>query len=203
MVEYLLKTQRDPGHWTGQMCRPPMEESYQTCTTLAVQGIRRFATDNQRPRADIAIARARNWLLKAPAKGQEDKAARLWGLSLFGESPEALEAARQVVLTEQRSDGGWAQLDEMTSDAYATGQTLYALQSAGYDLKAPAYQKGLQFLLKTQRSDGNWLVVSRSKPLQPYYDSDDDDPLGKNQFISVPATSWAVAALLATIGRPE
>src|SRR5207244_11591401 len=32
-------------------------------------------------------------------------------------------------------------------------------------------------------------------PIQPYHDFDDEDPLGKDQFISVPATCWAVAAL--------
>jgi len=56
----------------------------------------------------------------------------------------------------------------------------------------------VRFLLKTQRPDGSWLVVSRSRPIQPYYAFDDEDPLEKNQFISVSATSWAVAALAVT-----
>ena len=53
----------------------------------------------------------------------------------------------------------------------------------------------MRFLLDTQRPDGNWRVASRSKPIQPYYETDDEDPLGKDQFISIAGTSWAVTAL--------
>jgi len=102
------------------------------------------------------------------------------------------------VLKSQRPDGGWPQLDSMKSDAYATGQTLFVLQATGYDPADDAYRRGIRYLLDTQRPDGAWLVVTRSRPIQPYYAFDDEDPLGKNQFISVPATSWAVAALAAS-----
>jgi N-acyl-D-amino-acid deacylase len=203
MVAYLLKTQRDEGHWTGQTCRPPLEESYLTCTVLAIQGIRKYSTGDQREATDAAIAKAKSWLMTAPAKSQEDKVARLWGLNLLGGPTEESRAARAVVLKGQRSDGGWGQLDEMDSDAYATGQTLFVLQATGLDRGDAAVQRGVQFLLKNQQPDGTWLVVSRSKPIQTYYDYDDEDPLGKNQFISVPATSWAVAALVATAARAD
>jgi N-acyl-D-amino-acid deacylase len=102
-------------------------------------------------------------------------------------------------LKAQRDDGGWAQLDEMDSDAYATGQTLFILQNIGFDVSDSVYQRGMRFLIKTQRSDGAWLVRSRSRPIQPYHKFDDEDPLGKDQFISVPATCWAVAALAAAL----
>jgi N-acyl-D-amino-acid deacylase len=195
MVAYLLKTQRPEGHWTGQMCRPPLEESYVTCTVLAIQGMKRFADASQRAGVDTAIAKAKAWLATAALRGQEDMAARLWGLHLLGAGAEELREARATVLMAQRNDGGWAQLDKMDSDAYATGQTLFALHATGFEATESAYQRGVRFLLKTQRPDGAWLVVSRSKPIQPYYAFDDEDPLQKNQFISVAATSWAVAAL--------
>jgi lipoprotein NlpI len=197
MISYLLKTQRAEGHWTGQVSRPPLEESYQTCTVLSALGLRHYATDGQRAQADTAITKAKRWLMTAPAKGQEDMAFRLWGLHLLGGKPEDLRTAREALLKTQRPDGGWAQLDEMDSDAYATGQTLSILQTTGFDAADAIYQRGVSFLLKTQRPDGAWLVHSRSKPIQPYHDFDDEDPLGKDQFISVPATCWAVAALAA------
>ena len=197
MAAYLLKTQRPDGHWTGQASRPPLEESYQTCTVLAVRGLKRYATPAQQAAVDAAVDKARAWLERAADKGQEDKAARLWGLQVLDGKSEELSAARDVLLKAQREDGGWAQIDEMKSDAYATGQTLFVLQALGVDPSEPAYQRGLHFLLDTQRPDGAWLVVSRSRPIQPYYPFDDEDALGKNQFISVPATSWAVAALAA------
>ncbi len=57
----------------------------------------------------------------------------------------------------------------MDSDAYATGQTLYVLQATGTAPQDPVYQRGMAFLIKTQRPDGNWQVTSLSKPIQPYY----------------------------------
>ena len=200
LVAYLLKTQREEGHWTGQVCRPPMEESYFTATLLAVQAMKRYGAESQRPEIEKAVARAREWMLMAPAKGQEDKAARLWGLHLLAESKADLAAARNAVLKSQRSNGGWAQLDEMEADAYATGQTLFVLQLTGFAVSEPAYRHGIQFLLKTQQADGSWFVRSRSKPIQA--DFDNGDPHGKDQFISIPATSWATAALAAAITGP-
>jgi hypothetical protein len=35
------------------------------------------------------------------------------------------------LLHAQRSDGGWAQIAALTSDAYATGQALVAVKEAG------------------------------------------------------------------------
>jgi N-acyl-D-amino-acid deacylase len=197
LVEYLLQTQREEGHWTGQMCRPPLEESYFTATVLALQAMKRYGSDAQKPQITIAMSLAKTWLASAPAKGQEDKAMRLWGLHEFGDQNEDVAAARIAVLKAQRPDGGWAQLDEMDSDAYATGQTMFILQATGLRVHEKAFRRGLDFLLKSQKPDGSWFVRSRSKPIQA--DFDNGDPHGKDQFISTPATAWATAALAAAI----
>jgi hypothetical protein len=88
-------------------------------------------------------------------------------------------------------------LPTLESDAYATGQALVALQWSGqlaiYDA---AYQRGIGFLLRTQMSDGSWLVRTRSTPVQAYKDS--GFPHGKNQWISASGTSWAAMALSLT-----
>ena len=99
----------------------------------------------------------------------------------------------------QRDDGGWGQTPEMQSDAYATGQALLMLiQTGGYPDKkskfeSVTYRNGIAFLLRTQQEDGSWHVVTRSKPVQVFFDN--GDPHGKDQFISMMATSWATAAL--------
>jgi hypothetical protein len=85
----------------------------------------------------------------------------------------------------------------MDSDAYATGTVLVALhQAGGLPTTDPAYQRGVAFLLKAQREDGSWLVRSRSKPFQRYFES--GFPHGKDQFISITASAWATTALALT-----
>jgi hypothetical protein len=90
----------------------------------------------------------------------------------------------------------------MASDAYATGQALYALHSAGgLPVTATAYRKGLQYLLKTQLEDGTWFVRSRAFGFQPYFDT--GFPHGTDQFISAAATSWAAIALSYSLEIPK
>ena len=86
----------------------------------------------------------------------------------------------------------------MESDAYATGQTLYTLLSETStsdrdDKFNDAVNKARDYLLRTQKKDGSWFVKTRSKPIQKFFDN--GDPHGKNQFISISATSWATASL--------
>src|SRR4029434_10904800 len=97
------------------------------------------------------------------------------------------------LLSVQRGDGGWAQLDTLPSDAYATGQALYALDVAGR-LSGQVHEKGVRFFLDTQVADGSWHVRSRSYPVQSNY-FDTGFPHGRDQWISAAATSWACIGL--------
>lgn len=88
----------------------------------------------------------------------------------------------------------------MPSDAYATGQTLFVLREVGFASTVAQFQRGVKFLIDSQQADGSWLVETRAKPVQKFFDN--GDPHGKHQFISIAATSWAVAALAAAITDP-
>ena len=59
----------------------------------------------------------------------------------------------------------------------------------------PVYQKGVEYLLRTQAADGSWHVSSRAIWLQPYFES--GFPYGQDQFISTAGTAWASMALAA------
>ncbi len=194
VVEYLMKFPGKADNWRSTSNRPPTEASAFTPTYLALRGLRVWAADGQKERAKQRIPLARNWLLKTAAKDTEDRVFRLLALKEAGADDMALSAATWELLRSQRPDGGWAQLDTMESDAYATGSALVALHDAG-GLKSnhPSFRAGVAFLLKTQAADGTWWVQSRSKPFQPYYES--GFPHGKNQFISIAASSWATTAL--------
>lgn len=193
MVTFLLKNQKEDGRWTFQTSRPPMEDSNVTSTVLAAYGMQKFATEPQRESVEAAVDRAKKWLDAAALESQEDRVMSLWGQHLLRFPAEKIHAARERVLATQRDDGGWAQLSGMASDAYATGQTLFVLHATGLPASDPVFQRGVAFLMKTQCDDGSWRVETRSKPIQVFFDN--GDPHGEHQFISIPATSWAVAAL--------
>ncbi len=201
MVSFLLKKQAKDGSWKCSSNRPPLEESSFTCSILAVYYMGKFATETQRERVDAAAARAREWVLKTAPRSHEDLVSRLGALPLVRAEPDAIVAARKAVLDGQREDGGWAQLDDMKSDAYATGFTLFTLQRIGFRTDHPVYQRGVKFLLETQCEDGSWFVKTRSKPIQVFFDN--GDPHGKHQFISIPATSWATTALALALPAPR
>src|SRR5260370_14974188 len=99
----------------------------------------------------------------------------------------------QELLTKQRPDGGWSDLDSMESRAYATGKSLFALQTAGLSASDAAYQRAVRYLLSTQQEDGSWYVKTRAMAFQPYFDA--GFPHGFDQWISAAGTSWATIAL--------
>lgn len=75
-----------------------------------------------------------------------------------------VRAAISAILGRQNADGGWGQLRELPSDAYATGQTLYALSLAGVDRRRPEIRRAVSFLIANQREDGSWPISSRAHP---------------------------------------
>jgi len=194
VVEYLLIRDKNLDHWRTTSHRPPSEASDFTTSYLAIRALTSWGTHTQQDRIEKRIATVREWLRKAEAQDTEDRVFRLWALQAAGAQAKELLLAGQALLRTQRLDGGWGQTDALDSDAYATGCALVALNQAGSMATSdPAYQRGVAFLLKTQRPDGSWMVPSRSRPFQTYFES--GFPHGKDQFISIAASAWATSAL--------
>jgi hypothetical protein len=194
VVEYLLRRNQDLDHWRTTSNRPPSEVSNFTPTYLALRALRTWGTAEHKDRIAKRIDAVRGWLLKAPARDTEDRVFRLWALHAAGVEDKDLRPAVRELVQAQREDGGWAQTDKMDSDVYATGSALVALHRVGnLATSDPVYQRGVAFLLTTQQEDGSWLVRSRSRPFQTYFES--GFPYGKDQFISMAASGWATTAL--------
>ena len=209
LVEYLLVKQRRDGSWAIAAFgdRPPTMGSLFTNAGLAMYVLKKYAPPEDGDGADdsaalaehidAAVKKGRDWLIANKPKSTEDRVFQLRGLVDSGADPKEIDAARAGLLKEQRDDGGWSQLAHMSTDAYATATALVSLRAGGLKTEDAAYQKGVRYLLKGQADDGAWIVKTRSRPLQVFFDN--GDPGGKSQFISFAATGWSVLALLETL----
>jgi hypothetical protein len=195
---WLKRRQMPDGHWPVQTIRPPIESNDIEVTAVSMRALQVYAPKPYRQEYLDAIGRARNWLAAARADATEERAFRVLGLSWAEAGTSLIDNAARELLAAQRSDGGWAQLPTMTSDAYATGEALVALGQAGIDMSDPSFRRGIEFLLRTQLEDGSWYVKSRAEPIQAYFES--GFPHRADQWISAAATAWATTAL-ASLGR--
>jgi N-acyl-D-amino-acid deacylase len=192
---FLLQKDREQGYWKVGSNRPPAEASAVTNTFLGIHALKSYGEEAQKDAVSTRIEQARKWLEQTAPKDTEDRVFQLWGLKEAGAEKPVVRKAAQALLAEQKEDGGWAQLPGAQSDAYATGTVLTVLYEVGLlSASAPASQRGIDYLLRTQQPDGSWHVVTRSRPVQPYFES--GFPHGKDQFISMAASGWATAALV-------
>jgi hypothetical protein len=197
MSRFLIRMQQPGGRWPIVAERPPIESSDIEVTALSVRALQVYAQQGDAT-AEGAIKAGGTWLARAQPRSNEDRAFQLLGLTWTHAPKSAIAKAARQLAAEQRADGGWAQLPSLDSDAYATGQTLVALEQSGAIAVAdPAYRRGVDALLKTQLADGSWRVKTRALPIQPYFES--GFPHARDQFISAAASGWAVMALAAAI----
>ena len=203
VVHFLTSIQTAEGNWPSfQSRRPPMSTGEYQAAALAVYAIRHYGRPEDEARNSKAIARAASWLERSHPDNTQDLAYRLLGLAWSDASAKSIAATVKELAATQRADGGWSQLATMGSDAYASGEALYALNVGGKVVPTDAvYRKGVAYLLKTQAADGSWHVKSRSIWLQPYFES--GFPYGTDQWISAAGTAWATMALSVTVNQPE
>ncbi len=198
-AQFIASRQLPDGSWPTIDARPPQASSLFATTAVCAQALRNYMPDQFKDEKDSRLRRAREWLLKSRPRTTEDRTFQLFGLRWLAADEKAVKTAARALLSQQREDGGWAQLPSRGSDAYSTGEVLSALHdAAGLPTGDPAYQRGMLFLLKNQEADGSWHVSSRLHPpapvSPPYFET--GFPYKHDQFISAMATSWAAAALL-------
>ena len=191
----ILAQQRADGSWSlGGIARPPVEDGDVFRTALAMTVIKSFGPPGRAAEISRRLSLAARWLEKASPVTTEDRNMQLLGLQCIGADERTLQRLAKAILSAQRPDGGWAQTAFLSSDAYATGQTMVALVKTGLLQPGdPAYQRALKFLMSTQHADGSWYVRSRSPKFQPFFES--GFPYGHDQWISAMATGWAASAV--------
>ncbi|GAA4746099.1 hypothetical protein GCM10023229_27660 [Flavisolibacter ginsenosidimutans] len=195
-VAYLMSQQLTDGSFKAEYMRPPLECGDVHLTAFAIRAIQLYASPAQAAQTKKMVQLTRIWLEKQTPAMQQELAMQLLGLAWSGSDAAAKKKVADRLYAMQNSDGGWSQLPTLKSDAYATGQALYALAESSQILEHDAdYQRGIAYLLKTQESSGAWIVMTRSNPIQPYLNAD-FPPYDENQFISAAASNWATLALM-------
>jgi hypothetical protein len=195
-VDYTISQAKPDGSFLSESGRVPLQSGEIHCTAFSIRSIQLYASPAKKPRVDALVKKTRLWLETQDPDQQQEIAFQLLGMQWCGSSHDQKLRVAHKLIVMQRADGGWSQLTTLGSDAYATGQALYALCESGMANPADeVYQRGLNYLLKTQEPTGAWFVQTRSYGIQPFFSSG-FPPEDENQFISAAATNWADLALL-------
>jgi hypothetical protein len=183
--------QTEKGSWASwPETRPPIfgnsDDSMTALATLAMLSAAATGDAEAKAVRDKGV----KWL--AETKTDDDPqsvAMRLVLWTRLGRPAREWQPLVRRIKERQNADGGWSQAKGMASDAWATGQALYALAHAGIKPDDPILQRARAFLIKTQRPDGSWPMTSR--PIKAG---------GKGSTSLVPITgagsAWAVLGLV-------
>lgn len=202
----IASRQEADGHWETVDERPPQSYSPFTATAVSMAAIRSYGHANRRVETEARVLRARAWLLSHTPRNTEERTFQIFGACISGHDPAVLGKLVRDLEATQQPDGGWASLDGRASDAYSTGEALWALHNAaGVPTSDASWRRGIDYLLRTQAKDGSWHVASRLHPpapvSPPYFET--GHPYGHDQFISSMAESWAVVVLAQMLPEVE
>ena len=194
LVYYLAAKQRKDGRWRGVgATRAPIQDGDFSRTALAIRALRVYGIPAQSAATRMRIDRAANWLAAQTPISTQDRVMQLLGLHWAETGAGSMAPRTRELLALQNADGGWAQTRHLASDAYATGQVVYALRELGTPATDAHLMRAAGYLMRTQREDGSWYVTNRAMKIQPYFES--GFPYGHDQWISQAGTAWAAIAL--------
>jgi hypothetical protein len=155
--------QTETGAWAAwPETRPPIfGKSDDSMTALATLALLPAAASGDAG-AKVARDKGIKWLAETKTDGDPQSVAmRLVLWKKMHRPAQEWQPLARMIKERQNPDGGWSQAKDMTSDAWATGQALYALAHAGIKPDAPVIRRAHAFLIKTQRADGSWPMTSR------------------------------------------
>lgn len=169
---HLLRHQESDGSWAWSSAPPvnrppPVFESDEVATMLGYMALGPQVPADPKVKSDVRDARDRAaaWLAKSkPNDTTQAAALRLLVKVRAAEPAKTLQSEIDKFVALQNKDGGWGQLKDATSDAYATGQALYILSLAGVKNDRAEIRRAVTFLVDTQKEDGSWVMKRRGHP---------------------------------------
>jgi hypothetical protein len=162
--DLMVRWQQPNGSWkaAGQLPRQnrPEAEANEATTLWAVLAL---ATLDQRDApAESAIKRAVDFLDNVKTRqSNESLLGALLVQRKVGQPGRAADLLEEL-LGRQNPDGGWAWRQGGDSDAFATGQVLYALTQSARSADHAAVRRARAYLIDSQTDDGSWSVPSRA-----------------------------------------
>ena len=127
-VRLVKVMQRADGSWTAnQGRRPPMAAGEFQDAAVCIYALRHYGPPAEAASTAAVIAKAVTWLEHAKPETTQDRAFQALALAWASENSASAKSAARSLAGLQRADGGWSQFPGMESDAYATGQAIFAM----------------------------------------------------------------------------
>ena len=175
LAERLVDLQTSSGRWRARGQFPDQRRPVAESDAVATMWSLLVLPDAELASSEAAKA-AMAWLQDAPAGvGYEWLAAKMLLAQALGDEPTAAEVQAEL-LAGQNPDGGWGWLPGDASNAFSTGQALYALSRMGLlaedGADARACDRAQRFLIADQSDDGSWPVPSAAISSEPNEERD-------------------------------
>ncbi|MFQ5526356.1 MAG: hypothetical protein ACE5GX_08860 [Thermoanaerobaculia bacterium] len=198
---FAVDTQTAPGHWEAKGQFPEQRRSLEETNAVATMwtmlamwtsesidsanGIESYER-GYRSVESFGAGESTEWLLLRSLVEQK-----------LGQEPAARELVDRLV-AQQNPDGGWSWLPGEESNAFSTGQVLYALLfegSTASERHETAIARGTTYLVETQAGEGHWAVPSRltSRGAKP----------SKDYVYTYWGTAWATIGLARFLDRSQ
>jgi outer membrane protein OmpA-like peptidoglycan-associated protein len=189
-VDWILQKQQKTGEIPSDHTEPPIDQGMFMTTANSVTALFQAFTESGKTQYRQGALKGLAWIAANKPVTTQDEVFKILALSHFGNAQQkkGIDPIVKQLKSEQKEDGGWQEISTMKgSNAFATGQVLYAFKQASVAVDSPEFSRGVQFLLKNQKDTGDW----------PSMNSESGRP---SEFAP---TMWAVIGLAGSFREAE
>ena len=170
---HLLRHQEENGSWAWSRAPaknrpPPVFESDEVVTLLAFAALGTQVPPDAKDKSEALAGREKAAGVARSRSERHHSEPKQSGSSATCASKQPRSFGRESTHYSKRPEQGWrlGSVEGRASDAFATGQVLYFLNVAGVKNDDAAVDRGVAFLVKTQKDDGSWPMKSQAHPVK-------------------------------------